>query len=131
MMKPSLATALVGAALLIAPGAALAQWVPGSEIVGQTLQVQTNGVTNTVVLGPGGQAQITTPGGNVVPATWTAANGQLCLNNGVAQECWAYTAPFQPGAPMTLTSNCGTSTWLANATNQPPPPPPATSGERG
>ena len=81
--------------------------MPGSEIVGQTLQVQKNGVTNSVVLSPGGQAQITTPGGNVIPATWTAANGQLCLNTGAAQECWAYTTAFQPGQPLTLSSNCG------------------------
>ena len=73
MMKPSLITALAGAAALIAPASALAQWIPGSEIAGQSLQVTTNGVTNTVVLNPGGQAQITTPGGNVIPATWSAA----------------------------------------------------------
>ena len=74
------------------------------------------------LLGPGGQAQITTPGGTVIPATWTAANGQLCLNTGAAQECWAYTNAFQPGQPLTLTSNCGTASWLANSTNAPPPP---------
>jgi len=130
MNKPSLVTALAGAAALIAPAAALAQWAPGSEIVGQTVQVTTNGVTNAVHLGPGGQAQITTPGGNVIPASWTAANGQLCLNNGMAQECWAYTSAFQPGQPMTMTSSCGTSTWLANATNQPAPIP-SVQGERG
>ncbi len=134
MMKPSLFTALVGAAALVAPASVLAQWMPGSEIVGQNLVVTTNGVTNTIVLSPGGQAQITTPGGRIIPATWSAANGQLCLNSGAAQECWAYTSPFQPGAPMTLTSNCGTSSWLANSTNMPPPPPPpsqAPGGERG
>ena len=133
MMKPSLSYILVGAAVLIAPAAAAAQqWVPGSEVVGQTVQVTTNGVTNSVYLGPGGQAQITTPGGRVIPASWTAANGQLCLNNGLAQECWAYNSAFQAGQPMTLTSSCGTSTWLANATNQPPPPPvQAPQGERG
>ena len=130
MFKPSLAAALAGGALLIAPAAALAQWMPGSEIVGQTLQVQTNGITNQVYIGPGGQATITTPGGRVIPASWTAGNGQLCLNNGMAQECWAYASAFQAGQPVTLTSSCGTSTWLANATNQPPPPP-APAGERG
>ena len=130
-MRPKFAS-LIAAAALFAPAAAFAQWVPGSEIVGQTLQVQKNGVTNTVVLSPGGQAQITTPGGNVIPATWTAGNGQLCLNTGAAQECWAYASAFQPGQPMTLTSNCGTATWLANATNAPPPPPAqAPAGERG
>jgi hypothetical protein len=37
----------------------------------------------------------------------------------------------QAGQPTTLTSSCGSSTWLANATNQPPPPPQAVQGERG
>ena len=131
MMKHSPFTALAGAAALIAPASALAQWTPGSEIVGQPLEVTTNGVTNTIVLNPGGQAQITTPGGNVVPATWSAANGQLCLSTGTAQECWSYTSAFQPGQPMTLTSSCGSSSWLAGSTNMPPPPPQSPGGERG
>ena len=131
MMKPNLAS-LVAVAALVAPASAIAQWVPGSEIVGQTLQVQKDGVTNTIVLNPGGQAQITTPGGNVIPATWTASGGQLCLQTATAQECWAYTSMFQPGQPMSLTSRCGTSTWLASSTNAPPPPPvQQPGGERG
>jgi hypothetical protein len=124
------------AALAIAttlPGTAFAQgaWTPASEIVGQPIQVTTNGVTNTVTLGPGGQAQILTPAGNPVAGTWTAANGQLCLNNGTAQECWPYNGPFQAGRPQTLTSSCNaTSTWLAQATNQPAPVQ-GQKGERG
>ena len=124
------------AALAIAttlPGTAFAQgaWIPASEIVGQPVQVTTNGVTNTVTLGPGGQAQILTPAGNPVAGTWTAANGQLCLNNGTAQECWPYSGPFQAGQPQTLTSSCNaTSTWLAQATNQPAPVQ-GQKGERG
>jgi len=109
-------------------GTAFAQWTPASEVVGQPVQVTTNGVTNTVTLSPGGQAAITTPGGNVINGTWTAVNGQLCLINGAAQECWPYAGPFHAGQPMTLTSSCNaTSTWLAQATNQPPP----TQGQRG
>ena len=67
-------------AVLSLPGAAFAQaaWTPGSEIVGQPVQVTTNGVTNTVTLSPGGQAQILTPSGHPTPGTWTAVNGQLC-----------------------------------------------------
>jgi hypothetical protein len=124
------------AALAIAttlPGTAFAQgaWTPASEIVGQPIQVTTNGVTNTVTLDPGGQAQILTPAGNPVAGTWTAANGQLCLNNGTAQECWPYNGPFQAGQPQTLTSSCNaTSTWLAQATNQPAPVQ-GQKGERG
>ena len=114
-------------------GVAFAQagWTPGSEIIGQPIQVTTNGVTNTVYLDAGGTARIMTPGGSTVPGTWTAANGQLCLNNGTAQECWPYTGPFRPGQPLTLASSCGSSsTWLASATNAPPPVP-GQKGERG
>jgi len=110
-------------------GAAQAQMA--AEIVGQPVQVTTNGVTNTVYLDPGGSARIVTPGGNTTPGTWTAANGQLCLSAGGPQECWPYASPFQAGQPVTLTSSCNsTSTWLASATNAPPPPP-GQRGERG
>ena len=111
------------------PAAAFAQagWTPGAEVVGQPILVTTNGTTNTVYLDPGGQLRITTPNGNTVPGTWTAANGQLCLGVGGAQECVPYAGPFQQGAPQTLTSSCGaTETWLAQATNQPP-----SQGQRG
>ena len=121
----ALATALSGTAL------AQATWSPGSEILGQPILVTTNGVANTVTLSPGGQATITTASGHVVEAAWTAANGQMCLINGGAQECWPYASPFQAGQPLTVTSSCNaTSTWLAASTNAPPPPP-AAKGERG
>jgi hypothetical protein len=111
------------------PAAAMAQ-ATGAEVVGQPIQVTTNGTTNTVYLDPGGQLRIMTPGGNTVPGTWTAANGQLCLMAGSGQECVPYTGPFQAGAPTTLTSSCGASeTWLAQSTNAPPPAP--AQGERG
>jgi hypothetical protein len=128
-MRTLLSVSLGVVALGALPAAALAQaWTPGSEIVGQSVQVTTNGVTNTVYLDAGGAARIVTPGGNTVPGTWTAANGQLCLNNGTAQECWPYSAPFQAGQPVTLTSSCNSSsTWLAASTNAPPPP----AGQRG
>lgn len=121
----------VGLATMMAlPTAAYAQWVPGSEVVGQSLQVTTNGTTNTVYLDPGGAARIVTPGGNVIAGTWTAANGQLCLGTGAAQECFPYASPFQAGQPLTLTSSCGqTSTWLASGTNAPPTQAPG--AERG
>jgi hypothetical protein len=114
------------------PAAAFAQvgWTPASEVVGQPIQVTTNGTTNTVYLDPGGQLRIMTPGGNTVPGTWTAANGQLCLSVGGPQECVPYAAPFQAGTPETLASSCGASeTWLAQNTNQPPAPP--AQGEKG
>jgi hypothetical protein len=124
MMKSFLAraaTGLIATGLLPAAAMAQAGWTPGAEVVGQPIQVTTNGVTNTVFLDAGGQLRILTPAGNTIPGTWTAANGQLCLGTGGVQECVPYNAPFQAGQPQTLTSSCNaTETWLASATNQPP-----------
>jgi len=124
---------VAGSILAVAlPAAAMAQvWGPASEIAGQPVRVTTNGVTNTVYLNQDGTARMISAGGRSVNGTWTAANGQLCLINGAAQECWPYATPFQAGQPVTLTSSCNaTSTWLAAAVNTPPPPPSA-AGERG
>lgn len=122
-------------ALVFAPAVgAVAQtgWTPGSEIVGQTLQVQTNGTTNSVTFNADGTASIVTPGGQATAATWSAANNQLCLSTGGPQECWPYTQAFQAGQQIALTSNCqSVSTWMASMTNQPPPPQQQPMGERG
>ena len=97
MKSLSLVSTAAGLALMTVPGIALAQAMPGSEIVGQPVAVTTNGITNTVYLDPGGTARIMTPGGNTVAGNWSAANGQLCLNNGAAQECWPYASPVPGG----------------------------------
>lgn len=131
-MKASVTKVALGLAAVIAPlGAAVAQpvWTPGSEITGQTLQVTTNGTTNSVFFGPNGSATITSPGGQALPGTWSAAGGNLCLSASGVQECWPYTQPFQAGRQVSLTSNCNSvSTWLAQATN---PPMQRRAGERG
>lgn len=117
---------LVRAAMLavaaILPAAAFAQagWTPGAELIGQPIQVTSHGTTNTVYLDNGGQMRILTPGGSTVSGTWTAANNQLCLGVGAAQECIPYNAPFQAQQPQTFTSSCDSvSTWVASATNNP------------
>lgn len=119
----------------LVPAGAMAQagWTPGAEVIGQPIQVTTNGVTNTVYLDSGGALRIVTPGGSSIPGTWSAANGQLCLGAGGVQECVPYASPLQAGQPVTVTSSCGASeTWLAQATNQPPPPPSqGAAAERG
>ena len=133
MGKREITKAIVGTLLLGAPVAGLAQagWVPGSEITGQSIQVETNGVTNTVFFDPGGVARIQTPGGKSVPGTWAAANGQLCLTTGAAQECWPYSQPFQAGQQISLTSSCNSaSRWTALGTNQAAPVQQG-AGERG
>lgn len=130
--------AVLGTALAVPLGAAAAQsWQAGQEIAGQTVQVQTNGVVNSVYFGSDGTATISGPGGVTVPATWSAGNNMLCLNANGARECWPYARPFQAGQQVALTSDCQqVSTFLAQMTNQPmpmqaPPPPPMSAGERG
>lgn len=133
MGKSVIIKAAAGALLLGAPVAGLTQtgWMPGSEITGQSVQVETNGVTNTVFFDPAGVARIQTPGGNIVPGSWTASGGQLCLTTGAAQECWPYAQPFQAGQQITLTSSCNAaSRWTALGTNTPPPVQQG-AGERG
>ena len=71
-----LRAAFFGAAVAapIATVAAQAGWTPGSEIVGQTVQVQTNGVLNTITFNADGTATVTTPTGTTVPGTWSTAS---------------------------------------------------------
>jgi len=122
MFKRLTASKYLIAALVGLPATAFAQeWVPGSEIVGQSVVVETNGVANTVHFDAGGAARIVSPQGRVVNASWTAANNNLCLNSGAAAECWPYQQAFQAGQRVTLTSNCqAVSNWMPNSTNAPP-----------
>lgn len=119
----------VAAAAPFGVAAAQTAWVPGSEIAGQTVQVQTSGVMNSIYFAPDGTATITTPTGTSVPATWSAANNSLCLNANGGQECWPYSRPFMAGQQMALTSNCQQlTTFMPEAVNQPMQAP---AGERG
>lgn len=106
--------------------AAAAQWVPGMEITGQQVQVQTNGIVNTIVFEPNGVARISSPtGATVVDATWTASNGKLCLQTAGGSDCYPYAAPFTANAPVDLRSDCNVlSRWTALSTAIAP-------GERG
>ena len=118
-----------GAILLGAPlTAAYAQWTPGSELVGQSVQVETNGVVNTIYFDAGGAARILSPAGAVVNGTWTAANQQLCLQTASGQECWPYKTAFHAGQQVAMMSSCQVaSRWTALSTN----PMQAVAGERG
>ena len=109
---------LIALAALSAGSAASAQWVPGSEIAGQQVQVQTNGVLNTVYFENGGVARISSPSGaTVVDATWRADAGKLCLQTSNTFDCYPYRAPFTAGVPVSLTSDCGVlSMWTALTT---------------
>ena len=138
LMKRSLLTAAIGcASLVIIPlsgAAAQSGWMPGQEITGHAVQVDTNGVMNTVYFDQGGGARIVTASGREVPARWSVQGQNLCLQTSAGQECWNYQSRFQTGQPVTLTSSCNsTSRWTALST-QPaymPPPVSSSSGERG
>ena len=128
-MTKGLYLRLIAVAAAALPTAALAQSGPGAELIGQPIQVTTNGVTNVLYLDPGGSLRILTPASNTVAGTWQIASGQLCLNVAGANECIPYNAPFQAGAPQTFTTSCNASTtWLAQNINSPAP---AGASERG
>lgn len=120
------ARSMIAIAALVTASAASAQWVPGMEITGQQVQVQTNGVMNTITFEPNGVARITSPtGATVVDATWTASAGKLCLQTSSTFDCYPYAAPFTANVPVDLRSDCNVlSRWTALSTAVPP-------GERG
>jgi len=109
---------VLGAIALATASAAAAQWTPGMEIAGQEVQVQTNGIVNTVVFQPNGVATIRSPSGmTVVDANWTTDAGQLCLKTATTFDCYPYRAPFVARRPVDLISNCGVrSRWTALST---------------
>jgi hypothetical protein len=133
MKSSSVAKALGGACLILTPLAAASTqvWVPGSEITGQSIQIETNGIVNTVYFDAGGIARIATPSGTMVQGSWSLAGQTLCLQTGAGgRECWPYRSAFIAGQPVSLTSSCQvTSRWVANAVNSAPQAAPM--GERG
>jgi hypothetical protein len=133
MTKSLLFKAVFFGAAVAAPIAAVTAqavaWAPGSEIAGQTVQVQTNGVMNSISFNADGTATITTPTGTTVPGTWSAANNMLCLSANGGQECWPYSQPFHTGQQVALTSSCNqVTTFTPQSTN---PPTQRSGGERG
>ena len=125
-----LKSACFAAVVAVPAGMVSAQaWVPGSEIAGQSVQVQTNGVMNTITFNADGTASISTPSGTSVPGTWSAANNMLCLSANGGQECWPYAHAFQAGQQIALTSSCQqVSTFMPQSIN---PPAQRSAGERG
>lgn len=117
---------IIACAALISASAASAQWMPGMEIYGQDVQVQTNGVVNTVHFRNDGTATISSPSGAIVAdATWSADAGKLCLKTASTADCYPYARPFTARLPVDLTSDCGVlSRWTALSTAVMP-------GERG
>lgn len=113
-----IARTLVGLTALSVASVASAQWVPGSEIIGQQVQVETNGIVNTVIFDRGGIAHISSPSGKtVVDATWSAAGNKLCLQTENTYDCYPYLSPFTARVPVNLLSDCGVmSQWTALTT---------------
>ena len=112
--------------------AAQAAWAPGSEIVGQSVQATTDGVTNTIFFDTAATQRIVTPQNNTLSGSWGEADQKICLIDNAVQECWPYTAPFQAGVPVTMTSLMSgkTSTWVATGVNAAAPVA-GQKGERG
>lgn len=132
MRSSTVARGLALAIIAATPTAGFAQAVPGAEIVGHPVQVTTDGVTNTIYFDTATSQRTVTPNNNSLAGSWGAAAGQLCLVLHSVQECWPYTAPFQAGVPVTLTSLTSgkSSTWTAMGVNSAAPAG-QPGGERG
>lgn len=114
--------ALIAGAFALSAGfaaPAVADDHSGDEIRGQTVDVMfADGTRNSIFFGSTGVATITNPTGQSSRANWSVQGDQLCLRAGSATECFAYTAPFQAGRAMPMTSNCNPgSVWTARAVN--------------
>jgi hypothetical protein len=131
-MKKTSFAAAIGSVFMFATAAGAqtyTTWTPGVELRGHSVNVETNGVTNTVTFENDGSARILSASGQETRGQWFAQNNQLCLQTSTARECWPYQQAFQAGQPMTLTSDCAsTSRWTPISAGQQAMP---TSGERG
>lgn len=120
MIVSHVTRAVIAASALIGSASAMAQTGPMSEIIGQPIQVTTNGVTNTLYFDADGTVRMITPNAAVVQGSWALQGSNLCVSRGGASECFPYNSPFRAQEPRTVTSSCNAvSTWLANATNNP------------
>lgn len=131
-MKKTAIAAALGSAFMMATFATPASaqsWMPGNELRGHAVNIETNGVVNTVNFDADGTARILSATGQEVQGRWFTENQMICLQSATARECWPYQQAFQAGQPVTLTSDCAsTSRWTPISTQQQAMP---TSGERG
>ena len=100
MKKTSLAAAFAGGLFVtaLAPTAAQAQMVDGSELRGAVIRVEfADGTMNTVNFHPDGTATIQSQSGmQTVQGRWLVQGNQLCLEVAAdRRECWNYNATFQ------------------------------------
>ena len=126
-----IAGAFVLSAAMATP--AMADDHSGEEIRGQTVDVTfADGSRNSIFFGSTGVATITNTAGQSARANWAVQGDRLCLRAGSATECFAYSAPFQAGRAMPMSSNCNTgSVWTARAVNPPRQEVAPVLGERG
>lgn len=80
----------------------------GSELVGRSVHVDAaSGQGADIRFLPDGVAEAEF-GGRTTRGNWVATGSQLCFSwAGRSRECWPYTAPFEPGETVTLTSDRG------------------------
>lgn len=104
-------TALLGGCAMIPQASqppSYAQGVPGSELVGRDLGMETaTGQVSTLRFSPDGVVHALF-GTNKVAGNWVATEGKLCFAwAGASRECWPYSGPLPRGETVTLTSDLG------------------------
>lgn len=99
----------IGACALALSGCATLRSGPsGSELVGQTLRMETaRGQVSTLDFRRDGRVRATF-GRNNVDGRWEVRDRSLCFHwRGAARECWPYRDRFERGRPRNLTSDRG------------------------
>ncbi|HEY0111668.1 MAG TPA: hypothetical protein VGB59_00800 [Allosphingosinicella sp.] len=83
-------------------------YTPGKELVGRTVTLETaKGQVSQLHFQDDGEVEAQF-GESRVQGNWTATGRLLCFSwSGSSRECWPYSAPFQRGRTVTLTSDRG------------------------
>jgi hypothetical protein len=82
------------------------RWLPGSELVGQTMRVESAGRTSMMRFARDGSVHASFSGHDL-DGRWNVEPGKICFTWGKVRDCWPYARPFRQGERMMLKSDRG------------------------
>lgn len=111
ILAGAMVLAVLGGCSIIPPGRPVARSAAapsGADLIGTTLRVDAgSGRVSTMRFEADGAVEAEF-GQQKARGSWVVADGKLCFSWGnTSRECWPYSAPFQRGQTVTLTSDRG------------------------
>jgi hypothetical protein len=102
----------LGAAMLNAcsngPRPSTESRAPGAELIGRNVRLETSSGQASILRFEENGVVHAQFGGKDVAGNWVATRERLCFSwAGTSRECWPYSAPFERGETLTLTSDRG------------------------